>query len=638
MAYCIQNRLLKIDLTRRKTESEPIEELIFDFLGGRGINQKILFDRVSPGIKAFDVDGVLAIGAGLLVGTLAPCACRLSIDSKSAFNDGIGSANMGGYFAVELKRAGFDHLFLAGRSEEPIYLWIHDREVEFRDASEIWSETTLKAEAHIRSELGDEDLHIIGIGPAGAGLARIACIIGDGARAAGRCGLGAVMGSKGVKAIAVKGTGRVQVAQPEAFRARTREYSEKLRKTAGAKSRGIFGTIPAVKAFNAWSATPFRNFQDEYVEEDRIAKLAPEAFEKYSEKRLGCAFCPIGCQHVYRISEGPYEGLVCNKLEANTVWNFGTKLDITYPPAIIAAQQRCCEYGLDIDGASSVIAWAMECFEREILTTSDTDGLELRWGDHAVVMELLGRIARREGFGKVLGDGVQRASQEVGKGSEKFAVHIKGQDLIEPMRSLKAWALGIAVSPRGAAHTRGAAGSITRLVPPEKARSMWGLDPETAGDPYAAAPAIVKYYEQFHAVLDSLGLCFFSSNWLGPDALSPEDVASIVSAALGKNVNAASLMAAGERIHNVEKAFNVRHAGFSRKHDYPPERLMREAVKSGPGRGEILKKEGWERMLEGYYLEHGWNQETGWPTRESLAQLSLQDVADVLEEEGRLGD
>jgi aldehyde:ferredoxin oxidoreductase len=608
MAYCIQNKLLKIDLTRGKTESEPVEELMVNFLGGRGINQKILFDRLSPGIKAFDVDSALAIGAGLLVGTLAPCASRLSIDSKNAFNDGIGSANMGGYFAVELKQAGFDHLFLTGRSEEPLYLWIHDGEVEFRDASEIWSETTVNAEAHIRRELGDEDLHIISIGPAGAGLARIACIIGDGARAAGRCGLGAVMGSKGLKAIAVKGTGRVRVAQPDLFRILMRKYSEKLRNTAGAKTRGIFGTIPAVKAFNAWSATPFRNFQDEYMEEHRIAKLAPEAFEKYSEKRLTCAFCPIGCQHVYRISEGPYEGLVCKKVEANAVWDFGTKLDITYAPGIIAAQQRCCEYGLDMDGASSAIAWAMECFEQGILTTSDTDGLELRWGDHAVVMELLGRIARREGFGKVLGEGVQRASEEVGKGSEKFAVHIKGQDLIEPMRSLKAWALGIAVSPRGAAHTRGAAGSITRVVPPEKAQSMWGFDPETARDPYAAAPGIVKYYEQFHAVLDSLGVCFFS------------------------------LMVAGERIHNVEKAFNVRHAGFSRKHDYPPERLMREPVKSGPGRGEILKKEDWERMLEGYYRAHGWDAETGWPRRESLAQLGLQDIADALEKEGRLGD
>jgi aldehyde:ferredoxin oxidoreductase len=217
-------------------------------------------------------------------------------------------------------------------------------------------------------------------------------------------------------------------------------------------------------------------------------------------------------------------------------------------------------------------------------------------------------------------------------------VHIKGQDLIEPMRSLKAWALGIAVSPRGAAHTRGAAGSITRLIPPEKAKSMWGLDPGKAKDPYEAAPGIVKYFEQFHAVLDSLGLCFFSSNWLGPDALFPEDVASLFSAALGKDVSAASLMLAGERIHNVEKAFNVRHAGFSRKDDYPPERLMKEPVKSGPGKGEILKKEEWERMLEGYYRSHGWNPETGWPTRESLAQLGLQDVADVLKEEGRLGD
>ena len=637
MVYCAQNKLLRIDLTTGKVEAEAIDGLFLDYLGGRGINQKILFEEFRLETGALDPDSVLAIGAGLLVGTLAPCASRLSIDSKSAFSDGIGSANIGGYFAAELKRAGFDHLILTGRSNSPVYLWLHDGQAELKDASEIWTKTTLEAESYIRNELGGRNVRIISIGPAGAKMARIACIIGDGARAAGRCGLGAVMGSKGLKAIAVKGAKRVRVAQPDLFRTRIREFSEKLRKTAGARTRGIYGTVPAVQAFNAWSATPFRNFQDEYMAESALDRLSPEAFHRYARKVSACASCPTGCQHAYRISEGPYAGVVSKKLEANTVWDFGTKLDITYPPAIIAAQQRCCEYGIDVDGASTVIAWAMECFEQGILTPSDTDGLELRWGDHAVVMELLGRIARREGFGELLGEGVKRASEKVGRGSDKFAVHIKGQDLIEPIRSLKAWALGIVVSARGAAHTRGAAGSITRAVPPEKAQMMWGLDPKKAGNSYEAAPTIVKYFEQFHAVLDSLGLCFFSSNWLGPDALYPEDVAQIVSAAIGREIDGQSLMMVGERIHNVEKAFNVLHAAFSRQDDYPPDRLMRESVKSGPGRGEILDKKEWDRMLDRYYLTHGWDPKTGWPRKEALQRLGLRDVADTLEKHGRLG-
>ena len=637
MPYCISNRILRVDLTDREIFSEPTDRLSANFLGGRGINQKILFDEMGPMTKAFDEDSLLAVGAGLLVGTSAPCASRLSIDSKSAFNNGIGSANMGGHFAVELKRAGFDNIIVKGHSEQPVYLWVHDGTVEFRDASEIWMKSTTETEVFIRKELGEKKVRIISIGQAGAKLARIACVIGDGARAAGRCGLGAVMGSKRLKAIAVKGSGKVEVFNASVFRSKMREYSEKVKKASGTKIREVYGTIPAVKAFNAWSATPFRNFQDEFMEDDDIKKLAPEVFAKYSEKLLTCASCPTGCQHVYRIPDGPYAGVVCTKLEANSVWDFGTKLDITYPPAIMNAQQLCCQYGLDIDGASSVIAWAMECYENRILTKADTDGLELCWGDHAVLMELLRKIAHREGFGKILGEGVKIASEHLGRGSEKFAWYIKGQDLIEPLRSLKAWALGVAVSPRGAAHTRGAAGSITRKITPDIAQSIWGIGLETDAGSYEAAPKIVRYYEQFHALLDSFGICFFGSNWLGTDSLYPEEIAEMVSLALGTDIGVEELMLTGERIHTLEKAFNVRHAGFSRQDDYPPERIMNEPIKSGPGKGEVLDKKRWGEMLDEYYKLHGWSIKSGRPKKQTLIGLGLEDVADILEKEGRLG-
>lgn len=637
MTHCICNRVLNVDLESRTIYIEPTADFSARFLGGRGVNQKILFERLDPKTKAFDDENLLAFGAGMLVGTSAPCANRLSIDSKSAFSNGIGSANMGGYFAAELKRAGYDGIILKGRSEIPVYLWVHDGMVEFREASAIWMKTTTESETAIRKELGGKNIAIIGIGQAGATLARIACIIGDGTRAAGRCGLGAVMGSKNIKAIAVKGTGKISVADPSAFRGIVHSYSEKLKKTSGAKMRGTYGTIPAVKLFNTWSATPFRNFQNEYMDDEDMNKLAPEVFAAYSEKKLACAFCSIGCQHVYRITDGPYAGLACTKLEANALWNFGTKLDITYPPAVMNAQQLCSEYGLDIDGASSSIAWAMECFEQGILTKADTDSLELRWGDHQVVMELLRKMAYREGFGQILGEGVKVASEHVGRGSEVYALHIKGQDLIEPLRSLKAWALGITVSPRGAAHTRGAAGSITRSVTPEIAQSLWGLEPEMEAGSYEAAPRIVRYYERFHAVLDSLGICFFASNWLGLDALYPDDLAEMVSVASGKNVGVNELMLTGERIHSVEKAFNIRHARFSRREDFPPERLMNEAVKSGLGKGEMLDRKKWEGMLDAYYSLHGWNRETGWPRKHVLIELGLTDVAAILEKEDLLG-
>ena len=545
---------------------------------------------------------------------------------------------MGGYFAHELKRAGFDHLVLEGRADAPVYLWIHDGVIQFRDASAFWMKTVSETEVLIHGTLQEETAAILSIGPAGANLVRVACIIGSGGRAAGRCGLGAALGAKRVKAIAVKGSMDFGVAQPEAFRAKARECTEKILRASRTPIRRKLGTIASAHAFNQWSATPYRNFQDEYMDQKRMDKIGPDAFAPYIERQMGCAACPIGCHHTYRIKEGPYAGTVCAKLEANTLWDFGTKLDLCSPEAILHAQELCREYGLDIDGTSAVVAWAIECFEKGILTRADIDGLTLRWGDADTLMALIRQIAFRKGFGALLGEGVKIASETIGRGSENYAFHIKGQALIEPMRVLKAWALGIAVSPRGATHTRGAAGSITRGIPPETGQTVWNLSADESPESYEAAPKIVAYYERFHAVLDSLGICFFGSNWSGLEYLFPEDLAELVSHATGEILDAPALMGVGEKIHQVEKAFNLLHANFSREDDRPPERFLKQPVKTGPFQGERLNGQKWETMLGRYYGLHGWDEKTGRPKKETLLTLGLSDVAEKLETAGRLGD
>jgi len=633
---CLGNKILRINLSTGEIIAESISRLASKFLGGRGVNQKILIEELGLETRVFDSDNLLAIGSGRLAGTLAPCANRLSIDSKNAFHGGIGSANMGGHFASELKFAGYDNIILRGCSEEPVYLWIHDGEVEFRDASAIWGKSTTEAVKFIRTDLRDDDIHVIGIGQAGEKLVRMSCVFGDETRASGRCGLGAVMGSKKLKAIAVKGTGGIRVADPDGFMIKVQEYWNKIKKASRTRTRERYGTLQSAQTFNLMSATPFRNFQDEFVKNEEMEKLSPEKFERFLIKRFACAACPIGCHHVYQIMDGPYAGLVCTKVEANTIWNFGTKLDILSPEAILISHQLCSQYGLDIDGASSVIAWIIECFEKGILTKADTDGMELRWGDPKIVWELLRKIANREGIGEILGEGVKRASDVFGRESKKLALHIKGQDLIEPLRYLKAWALGVVVSPRGGTHTRGAAGSVTRNVPPEVAERVWGIRLNEHRSSYDGAPELVRYYEQLHAILDSLGICFFASNWSGLDLLHPEEIAEMLSHALGYAMDGVELMRIGERIHTVEKAFNVRHAGFSRKDDYPPERLMDEPIKSGPGFGEKLDRKNWELLLNRYYTLHGWDTEHGWPKKETLFKLGLEDIAHQLEEQGRL--
>jgi aldehyde:ferredoxin oxidoreductase len=280
---------------------------------------------------------------------------------------------------------------------------------------------------------------------------------------------------------------------------------------------------------------------------------------------------------------------------------------------------------LDIDNTSSVIAWAIDCFQNGIISEAEADGLKLDWGNHGVVLELINKIAYREGFGNVLAEGSLRASQIVKKGSERYAFHMKGQDLIEGIRSMKGWALGVVVSARGGAHTRGALGTESRKYSEVESERFFGV--KTAGDArtYEGKPKVVTYFEYVHALLDSLGVCFFTGNWTTLDGIDPGELAQFYTLVTGIEISENELMKTGERIHNLEKMFNVCHAGFTRKNDYPPKRLMEEPVKSGPLQGELLKREDWEQMLDEYYGLHGWDKKTSWPTREKLEELGLDE-------------
>lgn len=634
-------KILRVNLTSGKIWTEPTEKYTSDFIGGRGINDWILYNEVKPWVTPFDPANRLIIGTGVLVGTLAPSSCRLSVEAKSPITGGLGSGNAGGHFSPELKYAGYDHIVFEGRARSPVYLWINDDQAQIKDAAHIWGKTTWETDDVLKEEAGDGKIQVACIGPAGENLARAACIIVNRARAIGRCSLGAVMGSKNLKAIAVRGSGSIGIADPPRFMQTIDDAWEKLGKSEKLGFFKDWGTIKYSLGLEKGRPDFWRNFQDA-VPPDRVRGIAPEVFRKeYETRRASCFGCPIFCSHYYEIKEGPYAGTICEGFHANDESNFGMKLDIDYAPAIIKAHCLCSKYGLDQDNSANAIAWAFECYQRGIISEGDTDGLQLKWGDHEVLMELLRKIAYREGIGDILAEGAMRASEIIGKGSQDFAIHVKGQDNMEPMRGAKGWALGSVVSTRGGGHLRGAnlieRPAYAQGVSTEFCEKTWGVP--KIGDPlsYEHKAKPVMYYECFKSIMDILGICIYTTTWEAADLLGPDDMAELYSSATGKDINGDEFMRIGKRIHNIEKAFNVLHVGFSRQDDYPPKRFMEESVKSGPLKGQRLVRNKWDKMLDEYYGYHNWDKKTSWPTRQCLEDLDLKQVADDLEKAGRLG-
>jgi aldehyde:ferredoxin oxidoreductase len=639
-------KILRVNLSSKKIAFESTLEYVKTFagkerkfLGGKEINVWILFREVKPWVTPFDPANKLIYGVGPLVGTLAPAASRFSVESKNAFTNGFASSNCGSHFAPELKYAGYDNIVIEGRSARPVYLWINDDKVEIRDASGIWGKTTWDADSLIKEDVGDESIQIVSIGPAGENLVRSACIIADRGRAAGRCGLGAVMGSKNLKAIAVKGTSSVQVANQELFMKNVDNCYKKIEKSLYARLIKKYGThldSYAIFSNKENSSLDFKNFQDDYWDPEKAGKLGMELYHKEFETAgLACFSCPIGCSHFYKIREGPYAGSTCEGFEGNDISNFGANFDITYPPAIIKAHALCSQYGLDQDNASRVIAWAFECYQKGILSRKDTDGIEFSWGDHELLMKMLHKVAFREGIGDILAEGCKRASEIIGRGSEKYCMHIKGQDLYETMRISKGWALGVAIAARGGGHTTGSIQTGNMRFPSDFCDKIWGV--ENAGNPvtYRGKARIVVYIENLTAACDSLGMCFFTSIRNDPAGLTPDDYASLFSAATGLETTGTELMLLGERIRNLEKAFNTLHAGFNRRDDYPPQRFMEEPVKSGPYKGELLEKDKWDKMLDEYYKLHDWDLETGLQTKKGLRSLGLEEILAELKRASR---
>jgi aldehyde:ferredoxin oxidoreductase len=549
---------------------------------------------------------------------MAPASCRMSIDTKNVLTGGVLSSNVGGHFGPELKFAGFDFLVIQGSSDRKVYLDIQDEQAEIKDASHIWGRSTWETEDILRKDLGDLTIRVASIGVAGENLAKSACIIVDRARAAGRGGCGAILGSKNLKAIAVKGTQPINVAEPEKFMDEVDKIWCKIDRNKSVEVRRSLGTRAALPFSNELGFMGVKNFQDDYWNHQKIKKVSQEHLNSNFEiRKLACFNCPIHCSHLYRIPQQTSSDLISEGFQLNVDWDFGGKIDITDVEALLKINTLCNQLGLDLDNSSAPIAWAFELYEKGIIGKDETDGLDLIWGDADVVIKLLHKISKRQGFGKILAEGSLRASKIIGRGSEKYISHIKGQDSIEALRTDKGWLLGCITSARGGGHLDGA--FQTHKIP-------------EAGEPdsYNSKAEKVFWFERFKAAVDMIGVCYFATVWSDKDLIGPDDLSRLFSTATGISISGSDLMRIGRIVRNIEKGFNTIHAGFKRSNDYPPERFFKEPIASGPNKGRIVSKEGVDRMLDEYYLLHGWDRDTGWQTSKCLDELELNEVKEKL--------
>ena len=627
-------KVLDVDLSHRRVETYPLDrELLEKFIGGRGINGKILFDSVPPDADPLGPENILIFGTGPLGGTPGATG-RFNATFLSPATGLFGDANSGGHRGPELKYAGYDFLIVRGKADKPVYLEIQDDEVYIRDAADLWGLNVWETTASILHELKDPKVQVLAIGQAGEKLVRFAAIMSSLTRTAARCGGGAVMGSKNLKAIAVKGSQRVRLADPQGVRDTLQKIYQAVTTDYKFDFYPQYGTSILTEGLYPLGLMPFYNFRQTQME-GTVENIGGQAFvDKFLTGKKACHGCFLHCDHTYQIPEGKHKGTQGQKVEWETIVAFGPRLGSLDLGNILVMNNLANQYGMDSISTGGSISLAIDLFEKGILTRADTDGVELRWGDSDLFVDLLHKIAHREGFGDVLAEGAYWMAQKIGRGAENFVYHMKRLDpSTEEVRGHKAIALAFHTSTRGGDHLRG--------QPPAEIGGFRGVDPkimaERFGSPDVGKPAVydvvgkprmVIWYQNFAAVIDAMELCKFGTYW-SRFPVEYKEFSEMLKATTGMQFSPDDLLTVGERIWNVEKAFNLRR-GFGRESDTPAKRLQNETITDGPLKGERLDIDKFNDMLDSYYVMRGWDRRTGRPKRSKLKDLKLDDVADEL--------
>jgi aldehyde:ferredoxin oxidoreductase len=605
MGNGFMGKMLWVDLSSQKLKEEALDEKVFrDFLGGYGLGARVLFDRQKPGADPLGPEAILGFVTGILTGTPAMGGSRYTVVGKSPLTGGWGDANSGGNFGPFLKFAGYDAVFFTGISKKPVYLFINNGQAEFRDAAHLWGKDTFETEDIIRQELG-KGVELACIGPSGESLSLISAVMNNKGRAAARSGLGAVMGSKKLKAIALKGNMKVPLADEKAANEMRRKHLANM----GPRTTFMrdFGTAGLMEGACESDDAPCKNYGGvAVVDLPTFKNLTGQPVLDKRARGYGCWHCPVACGGIMKPSAGgDYEfGAEAHKPEYETLAMFGSNLLNDNLDSVIKLNDICNRYGLDTISAGACVAFAIECYENGVITKKDTDGIELAWGNHKAIVAMTEKMGKREGLGALLADGVKVAAEKIGRGAEKYAMHIGGQEVpAHDSRGGMSFATGYDSEPTPARHTQNGQGPY-----PE------GTKPETA--PHKEGANICQAY-------NAAGICMIV---LGDGYGHFDQLIEAFRVITGWDFTRGEMLKTGERIDAMRQAFNVRE-GIKTPWEYPDRMLGIPPKEIGPRKGIILKK---EDLYKQYYQDMGWDTKTGKPSQKRLVDLGLADVAKAL--------
>jgi len=616
--------LLEVDLSTGRIEKKSLDETFArKYIGGRGFTSRLQYELIPPEVEPLSAANPLIVATGPLTGTRAPAGSRFTIGGRSPLTGILGDANAGGHWGPELKRAGFDVIIFKGKSDRPVYLWLHDGQAELRDASHLWGKDTRQTRAILVQELGgDEEIKVAAIGPAGENLVKFSGLVVDVDHLAARTGLGALMGYKKLKAIAVRGTHPVPLFDKKGFQKTTGVLNKILlndRMSGG--ELATYGTTSLLTLHNTYGGLATRNWQTGVFE--GADKIDGVAFNKsgYAEDPTACFSCPCRCDRYATVDEGEFAGTEVGGPEYFTVCSFGSKCGNDDLASILKANELCNLYGLDTASTGGIIGFLMEAWQRGAITAAETDGLDFSWGNYHTIIEMIHRIAFRQGFGDIVAEGIRPLAAYIGHGAEDYAIHVKGMDCVtfDP-RALKVYNFRYAVASRGADHLR------------ISAHGAYGLE----NLPVDEAAARMKFWQDIVGIPDMMGVCKFPYSFYSETAevtfkkvleLLPE----LYSLATGWEVSGEDLLTASARMGTVERAFNTR-LGLTAKDDVLPRRFLEEPLPEGPKKGQVMDI--LEPLKRGFYAAQGWDVTSGIPTHQTLEKLGLDDIAEDLERRG----
>jgi aldehyde:ferredoxin oxidoreductase len=609
-------RILFVDLSRNKLKDEALDEkLCRQFIGGYGMGARILFSGQRAGVDPLGPDNTLGILTGPFTGTPALAGTKHTVVGKSPLTGGWGDANSGGYFGAFLKYAGYDALFFTGVSAKPIYLFINNGKAVLKDAAHLWGKDTRQTEEILRLELG-KDVEVACIGPSGERLSHIAAVLSKN-RTAARSGLGAVMGSKRLKAVVVRGNMKVPIADEQRTRELRKKYTAELGghiawlKPFGTPFLVDIGVLSGDSPVKNWAGVGVIDFPD-------FKPIAKEAVIARMTKKFACYQCPIGCGGYMKAGTGEYKYEAGSRRpEYETIAMFGTNCLNNNLESILKASDICDRYGIDTISAGAAIALAIECYERGLITKKDTDGVEMTWGNHKAIVAMTEKLAQRQGFGDVLADGVKVAAEKIGKGADKYAIHVGGQELAahDPKHSFH-FATSYRMDPTPGRHFVGSELSDAPGHPS-------GLLPKFDLTSFSGRGEVRRIGSSFHQTVVCTGTCLFIY-WAFPNV---DPIADFMKAVTGWDVTNEELLKTGERIANIRQTFNIREGLNPLKFKVSDRVLGKPPLKEGPVAGVTVDE---DTMIKEYLTAMDWDLKTAKPSKKKLLELGLEDVAQEL--------